>query len=360
MREPSTPGNPVTPAELLHVESHGTGRPVLLIHGFGGSLYTWRHLVPMLARDHEVVAVDLKGAGRARKPADGRYSVGDHADCIAALIEQRDWRDLTIVGHSFGGGVALAAIVGARLEGRLRNLVLIDSMAYRQAFPWFIRAMRVPILGPLSVFLLPKALQVRFVLRSAYHRPARITGDAVETYAAPLRQPDGRRALIEMARAPASGCRCAGGAISRHRAAGAHRMGAPRSHRPAVHRPTTAPRDPVVAARRGRRCRASPARGDAGRSARGAGPVPGRAARRLTSRDAAHRARRPRRPPHIVSPGPGTKSRDREREDGEFSAGRRGDRPLARRARGLRAHLRPPRPHRAPLPGPPSRRRDRG
>jgi len=183
------------------VESHGTGRPVLLIHGFGGSLYTWRHLVPMLARDHEVVAVDLKGAGRAPKPADGRYSVGDHADCIAALIEQRDWRDLTIVGHSFGGGVALAAIVGARLEGRVRNLVLIDSMAYRQAFPWFIRALRVPILGPLSVFLLPKALEVRFVLRSAYHRPARITGEAVETYAAPLRQPDGRRALIEMARA---------------------------------------------------------------------------------------------------------------------------------------------------------------
>ena len=52
--------------------------------------------------------------------------------------------------------------------------------------------------------------------------------------------------------------------------------------------------------------------------------------------------------------------RDREREDDELSLGRRGDRPLAGRARGLRAGLRPPRRHRAPLPGPPGGRRSRG
>src|SRR5262249_46547456 len=62
----------------------------------------------------------------------------------------------------------------------------------------------------------------------------------------------------------------------------------------------------------------------------------------------------------LISLRPRTTPRDREREDGECCFGRRGDGPLAGRARGLRAHLRPPRGHRAPLPGPPGGRRGRG
>ncbi len=186
----------------LYVESHGAGRPVLLIHGFGATMYTWRHLVPLLARRHQVITVDLKGSGRAPKPPDGHYGVRDQAGHIADLILSRDLTDLTLVGHSFGGGVVLAAAVGRALPpGRLQSLVLIDSMAYRQAFPWFISLLRTPILGPLALGLLPKEPQVRLVLRAGYHEPAKITDDAVKAYAAPLRLAAARRALIETARA---------------------------------------------------------------------------------------------------------------------------------------------------------------
>ena len=64
----------------LYVESHGTGRPILLVHGFGATAYTWRHLVPLLARRHEAITVDLKGSGRAQKPPDGHFGVRDQAD----------------------------------------------------------------------------------------------------------------------------------------------------------------------------------------------------------------------------------------------------------------------------------------
>jgi pimeloyl-ACP methyl ester carboxylesterase len=186
----------------LYVESQGSGRPVLLIHGFGATMYTWRHVVPLLARRHEVITVDLKGAGRAAKPPDGHYSVHDQAGHVADLITSRNLRDLTLIGHSFGGGVVLATAIGSALApGHLRNLVLIDSMAYRQTFPWFIAALRTPVLGPLSLWLLPTKWQVRLVLRSGYHRPGRIAEDTVLAYATPLRLAAGRRALIDTAKA---------------------------------------------------------------------------------------------------------------------------------------------------------------
>ena len=186
----------------LYVESCGEGRPLLLIHGFGATLYTWRSLVPVLARRHRVITVDLKGSGRAPKPADRHYSVLDQAGYVAELIEGENLTDLTVIGHSFGGGVALAALVGHALSpARIRSLVLIDSMAYRQRIPWFIAALQVPGLGPCMLRLSPPEMQVRLVLRAGYHDPGRITDDIVRTYAAPLRDAAARGALIETARA---------------------------------------------------------------------------------------------------------------------------------------------------------------
>jgi pimeloyl-ACP methyl ester carboxylesterase len=149
-----------------------------------------------------VIAVDLKGSGRAPKPADGHYSVVDQARHVAEFIEGEELSDLTLVGHSFGGGVALAALVGRALSpARIRSLVLIDSMAYRQRIPWFIAALQVPLLGPSLLRLSPPDLQVRLVLRAGYHDPRRITADVVAAYAAPLRDAEARRALVDTARA---------------------------------------------------------------------------------------------------------------------------------------------------------------
>ena len=189
-------------APPLHVEAHGSGPPIVLIHGFGATLYTWRFVAPVLVRDHRVIAVDLKGAGRAPKPRDGHYSVLDQARHVAELVAERDLHGLTLVGHSFGGGVALAALaLGLVSPDRVAGLVLIDSMAYRQSLPWFISLLRTPVLGTLGPALVPAQCQVRLVLRAAYHRPERITADAVRAYAAPLREPAARRALAATAAA---------------------------------------------------------------------------------------------------------------------------------------------------------------
>ena len=190
------------PPSPLHVETHGAGDPIVLVHGFGANVYSWRHLVGPLARHHEVLAVDLKGFGASPKPADGAYSVHDQAELLIELILARGLTNLTLVGHSLGGGVGLATTLALTRVApeRIRRLVLIDTIAFDQALPWFIRVLRTPGLGRLAVAIVPPSLQVRMVLRHAFHDPRLITDDVVAAYAAPMRDPAARRALVVTAR----------------------------------------------------------------------------------------------------------------------------------------------------------------
>jgi pimeloyl-ACP methyl ester carboxylesterase len=190
------------PPFSLHVETHGTGDPILLVHGFGANIYSWRHLVGPLARHHQVLAVDLKGFGASPKPADAAYSVHDQARLLGDLIVARRLTGATVVGHSLGGGVALAtALALARgTPDAIRRLVLIDTIAFDQTLPWFIRVLRTRGLGELAIALVPPALQVRLVLGYAFHDRRLITDDVVAAYAAPMRDPAARRALVATAR----------------------------------------------------------------------------------------------------------------------------------------------------------------
>ena len=194
-------GPPEAPVRL-YVEEQGKGAPVLLIHGFGASTFTWRHVAPELAKTHRVIAVDLKGFGQSDKPFDSRYSVFDQAELLAQLIVDKDLRNLTLVGHSFGGGIALLLALEAneRLEGRITKLVLLDSIAYPQNIPVFFRLLDVPLVSRLGVSMIPPSVQTRVALRIAYFDDSKIDQDEVDAYAAPLRTAAGKHAIIYSAR----------------------------------------------------------------------------------------------------------------------------------------------------------------
>jgi pimeloyl-ACP methyl ester carboxylesterase len=193
---------PVTDPIRLYYKEEGSGPPLLLIHGFGASTYTWRYVAPDLARDHRVIAVDLKGFGQSDKPLDERYSVSDQAALLAELIETRDLRDLTIVGHSFGGGVALRLALEAdgRLKGRISKLVLLDTIAYQQHVPIFFQMLNMPGVAQVGVRMVPASVQTRIALQIAYFDDSKIEQSEVETYAAPLKTAAGKHAIIQSAR----------------------------------------------------------------------------------------------------------------------------------------------------------------
>ncbi len=159
-------------------------------------------MAPELAQTHRVIAVDLKGFGQSDKPFDERYSVFDQAELLAQLIEDKDLRDLTLVGHSFGGGIALLLALEAsqRLEGRITRLVLLDSIAYPQNIPVFFRLLDMPLVSQLGVRMVPPSVQTRVALKIAYFDDSKIDPDEVEIYAAPLKTAAGKHAIIHSAR----------------------------------------------------------------------------------------------------------------------------------------------------------------
>ncbi|NYF12381.1 pimeloyl-ACP methyl ester carboxylesterase [Pseudoclavibacter sp. JAI123] len=89
----------------LHVDdTGGTGRPVVLIHGWPLSGEAWNHQVPAFeAAGHRVVTYDRRGFGRSDKPLTG-YSYDDFADDLQAVLKALNLRDVTLVGFSMGGG----------------------------------------------------------------------------------------------------------------------------------------------------------------------------------------------------------------------------------------------------------------
>jgi pimeloyl-ACP methyl ester carboxylesterase len=179
----------------------GQGPPVILLHGFGGSAYSWRFLAPALARDHRVLTIDLKGYGLSAKPEDGRYALRDQADLVAAFIRTRDLHDLVVIGHSMGGGVTLMTYfkVAGDDRGRIKKLVLIDSAGYPQKMPWFIWLARAPGLGSVGGKLIPPRFATVRVLRKCYYHKDRITDEQIDTYAYYGSLPGAREALVATA-----------------------------------------------------------------------------------------------------------------------------------------------------------------
>jgi pimeloyl-ACP methyl ester carboxylesterase len=94
----------------LHAVIGGDGPPLLLIHGWPGSWYYWRLVMPALARDFEVIAVDQRGIGLSDKPEEG-YDTGTLANDLAGLMDALGHQRFAVVGVDTGLliGYALAA-----------------------------------------------------------------------------------------------------------------------------------------------------------------------------------------------------------------------------------------------------------
>ncbi len=190
----------LTQSGLFCIE-RGSGRPIVMLHGLGETMYLWRYLAPHLELSFAIHLIDLKGHGRSRKPFDNQYSLLDHLRLIRGYIEERNLRDVTVIGHSMGGGVA--ALLGIWLaeqgDRRLRSLILIDSIMYPQAMPFFVRLLRIPFLARTAMAFVSSTWMVRLACRLAFFDPDKIREDMIEEYARPLRTAEGRYALAKTA-----------------------------------------------------------------------------------------------------------------------------------------------------------------
>ena len=186
----------------LYTEEYGEGDPILMVHGIGANMFAFRHLTRDLSAKHRIILVDLKGCGKSPKPCDGRYSVYDHARLICDVIKERDLRNLTIVGHSSGGSISLvtALYLLQHEPYRLKRLVLIDSVAYEQHLPLFVRLLRVPLIGQLSIHLVPARVQISVIMKISVYDPTKVSSEMISGYVDSFQKPGARCAIIESAR----------------------------------------------------------------------------------------------------------------------------------------------------------------
>ena len=153
--------------ELNHVSIHGhevgyrmegEGPAILLIHGIAGSSTAWRDVVPALAQQYTVIAPDLIGHGQSAKPV-GDYSLGAYASGMRDLLRVLGVPRATVVGQSFGGGVALQ--LAYQHPELCERLVLVDSGGLGREVSWLLRFMTLPASEYLMPVLFPSIVRER-------------------------------------------------------------------------------------------------------------------------------------------------------------------------------------------------------
>jgi pimeloyl-ACP methyl ester carboxylesterase len=199
--------------ELQGIEVHykiaGQGDPVLvLLHGFGASIFSWKKVLAPLAQEGTVIAFDRPAFGLTERPMPGDwteqnpYSPEFSASLVIALLDELGVERAILVGHSAGGTIAV--LTALTYPERVEALVLEDPAIYGGGgFPGWIRPLlRSPQLrriGPLLLRSFPEQGEKTIV--QAWHNPSQLAEEDFAGYKKPLQAQNWDRALWELAAA---------------------------------------------------------------------------------------------------------------------------------------------------------------
>ena len=206
-----TPSSDDAPYEVQYRTVHGYrrafvhaghGPALLLIHGIGHSLDTWKDVIPQLARDYTVVAPDLLGHGRSAKPhAD--YSVAAYANGMRDLLSVLGIERATVAGHSLGGGVATQ--FAYQYPDRCERLVLVSTGGVSRAVNPALRLATAPAanyaLSLLQSRTVERAVRAYFALLQSMDKDLAVDRDFVLGMFQALSDPTSCRAFVRTLRA---------------------------------------------------------------------------------------------------------------------------------------------------------------
>ena len=189
----------------IAVYDYGKGDVVVLLHGFAGWSDTWAEMVTRLVtRNKRVIAIDMIGAGatsRSTNPSD--YTTDAQARMILTVLQQLGVATATVIGHSYGGRVALQ--MGLLDPARIQKIIAIAPEAYATHRPPMAKLVGVPVIGFALAFWSTSPSLIGVGLRSVSKRKEWVTLAEINRYAAPVRVKGHLRAQITQSVAPKDG-----------------------------------------------------------------------------------------------------------------------------------------------------------
>jgi len=149
---------------------------LLLIHGFGNSLQSFRELAPRLADCCHVIAIDMPGYGLSDKPVNFDYHNGPQAKVLIAAAKEIGLQRVIYVGHSLGGAVALQAAV---LDPNARGLVLLNPGIIRTGVPKIVQITLPPLPRMSAKMFASRDFRGNF-LKQSYADPSIVTEKVID------------------------------------------------------------------------------------------------------------------------------------------------------------------------------------
>ncbi|MDT8859309.1 alpha/beta hydrolase [Alkalihalobacillus sp. MEB130] len=172
--------------------------PILLIHGFVSSTYTFHRLIPLLKKNFSVIAIDLPGFGRSEKSKTFIYSFENYANFVSGCIDYFDLEGVTLVGHSMGGQIAL--YTAKRFPTKITKLILVCSSGYlKPAKKAHIYCSYIPFFR-LAVERYIRRKDVKKSLENVFYNQSLINEEMMEEFARPLSEKDFYVSLIRLLR----------------------------------------------------------------------------------------------------------------------------------------------------------------
>lgn len=179
----------------IHYKKDGSGKPLILVHGFAGSTYTWRKLIPLLSRDFTVYAVDLLGFGLSDKPSDGDYDLKTQGELVLKFMDALRIPAAVLVGHSMGGVVV--AYAGQQQPSRTDAIILISPGFYGKGAPAFLRYLFFPLNRIMARQFYTKRVREQSLTRYFYNKSL-LNEEIINAYVLPAKTPGAIEALEHM------------------------------------------------------------------------------------------------------------------------------------------------------------------
>ena len=196
----------------VHYKIAGRGQPTLmLLHGFGVSVFSWREVMEPLSKIGMVIAFDRPAFGLTERPLPGQwvgespYSAEYQVELTVGLLDTLGVERAILVGNSAGGATSM--LTALTYPERVQALVLVDPAVYNHGggmglLRFFADTPQMQRIGPLVARRI-RGWGIDFA-RSAWHDPSQITAEVWEGYLKPLQAENWDRALWELTRASRS------------------------------------------------------------------------------------------------------------------------------------------------------------